>query len=179
MKVLQINTGVNSGSTGRIAEDIGKLLISKGDESYIASARALGNSASGQIRIGNRAGIYGHVLKSRLLDAHGFGSYFATKKFLKEVRRMDPDVIHLHNIYGYYIHVGLLFSFLKQMDKPVIWTLHDCWSFTGHCSHFDRVNCEKWKTQCYSCPNKKRYPASWFLDRSRENYLKKRKLFLH
>lgn len=177
MKVLQINTSVNSGSTGRIAEDIGRLLISRNDLSYIAFARAEGKSVSSLIKIGNKAGIYGHVLRTRLLDGHGFGSYHATEKFLKEVRRVDPDIIHLHNIHGYYIHIGLLFSYLKEVKKPVVWTLHDCWSFTGHCSHFDRVNCEKWKTQCYSCPLKKRYPASWFLDRSKSNYLKKKELF--
>jgi len=177
MKVLQINTGVNSGSTGRIAEDIGRLLISGGDDSYIAFARAQGKSASELIKIGNKAGIYAHVLRTRLLDGHGFGSYHATEQLLKELRRVDPDVIHLHNIHGYYIHVGSLFSYLKEAEKPVVWTLHDCWSFTGHCSHFDRVSCMKWKTQCYSCPLKKRYPSSLLLDRSRSNYRKKKELF--
>jgi putative colanic acid biosynthesis glycosyltransferase len=177
LKILQINTGVNHGSTGRIAESIGKLVIAKGGDSYIAYGRTGRTSESQLIRIGGRVSVYSHVLKTRLFDAHGFGSYAATERFIRELRRIDPDIIHLHNIHGYYIHIGLLFSYLKQMNKPVVWTLHDCWSFTGHCSYFDHVNCDKWKTQCHKCPNIKGYPTSWLVDRSKSNYLKKKELF--
>lgn len=177
MKILQINTGVNFGSTGRIAESIGKLVIANGGDSYIAFGGTGRKSESQLIRIGGKLNTYSHVLKTRLLDAHGFGSYVATKRFVEELRRIDPDVIHLHNIHGYFIHIGLLFRQLKQMNKPVVWTLHDCWSFTGHCSYFDHVNCDKWKTQCYKCPNIQGYPASWFMDRSERNFIKKKELF--
>lgn len=178
MKILQINTGVNSGSTGRIAEEIGKLVIAGGGQSHIAYGRTGRASASELIRIGGKVSVYSHVLKTRLLDAHGFGSYAATKSFIGHLYALDPDIVHLHNIHGYYIHIGLLFKHLKQINKPVVWTMHDCWSFTGHCSYFDHVNCDKWKTHCHACPNIKGYPTSWYRDRSEANFKQKKALSL-
>jgi len=112
-----------------------------------------------------------------LLDDHGFGSKAATKRFLDWVKQYDPDVIWLHNIHGYYIHIGLLFDYLHTCGKEIIWTLHDCWAFTGHCAYFDFAGCDRWKSGCYRCPQKKAYPASHGLDGSRSNYEKKKALF--
>jgi putative colanic acid biosynthesis glycosyltransferase len=177
MKILQINAVVNSGSTGHIAEDIGKLLISKGHDSYIAFGRGNRPSSSILIRIGNLWNIRLHVIKSRLLDRHGFGSENATQKLIKKIELIKPDVIHLHNLHGYYINLDVLFNYLKTAQIPVVWTLHDCWAFTGHCTYFDYVNCFKWQTECFNCPNKKAYPASWLLDNSKLNYKQKKILF--
>lgn len=177
MKLLQINTNVNSGSTGRIAEDIGKLVMAMGHESTIAFGRGKRPSASQLIRIGGISDFRLHALKTRFLDLHGFGSANATRIFLEKVNALNPDVIHLHNLHGYYLNVELLFNYLKSAHKPVFWTFHDCWPFTGHCSHFDGVNCFKWKTECHHCPNKKGYPTSWFLDNSKYNYHRKKNLF--
>lgn len=177
MKILQINTSVNTGSTGRIAEDLGRLLISKGHQSYIAYGRTNNQSISENLRISKRTGILLHVLKSRLFDRHGFGSIRATRKFVNQIEHIDPDLIHLHNIHGYYLNVELLFTCLKHLKKPVVWTFHDCWPFTGHCSHFLFVDCNRWQTECHGCPNIHGYPNSWFIDNSRRNYRQKRKLF--
>lgn len=116
--------------------------------------------------------------KSRLLDDSGFGSRPGDpRRFLAWVREYDPDVIWLHNVHGYYIHLGELFAYLRGCGKPIFWTLHDCWSFTGHCAYFDYVGCDRWKTGCHDCPQKRAYPASILLDNSRKNYEKKRALF--
>jgi putative colanic acid biosynthesis glycosyltransferase len=93
------------------------------------------------------------------------------------VEEINPDIIHLHNIHGYYLNIEVLFDFLKSFDKPVVWTLHDCWAFTGHCSHFTYAKCERWKTGCYSCPEKKSYPRSVIFDNSKSNYARKKKAF--
>ena len=90
---------------------------------------------------------------------------------------MNPDIIHLHNIHGYYINIEILFDYLKSSKKPVIWTLHDCWSFTGHCAHVDYIRCDRWKSSCYSCPQKNQYPKSILLDKSKENYILKKNIF--
>jgi len=177
MKVLQINTTVNSGSTGRIAEDLGRLLLSKGHQSYIAHSRENRDSQSHKFYIGSKLDFYSHVLQSRILDNHGFASANATKSFVKEIGSYDFDIIHLHNIHGYYLNVEHLFSDLQKRNVPVFWTFHDCWPFTGHCAYFERVSCEKWKTECHTCPLKSAYPTSNFLDRSRTNFQKKKKIF--
>ena len=177
MKVLQINTSVNTGSTGRIAEEIGQALIAAGHHSYIAYGRPGGISQSHTIKIGSSFDQKLHGLQTRIFDTHAFGSATATKKLIEEITCINPDVIHLHNLHGYYIHVGLLFDFLKERKKPVVWTLHDCWSFTGHCSYFDFVNCSKWKTHCEKCPVKTRYPESYVFDNSYNNFDKKKEVF--
>lgn len=118
-----------------------------------------------------------HGLMTRGLDAHGRGSAAATERFLRWMREYDPDVIHLHNLHGYYLHIGRLFEALAELDKPMVWTLHDCWAFTGHCAHYTAAGCEKWKTGCYACVQKRTYPASWCFDSSRRSYGEKRRLF--
>jgi len=177
MKVLQINVTANSGSHGRIAAGIGAQLISGGHQSYIAYGRTGNYCDSELIKIGGKTDVSLHLLKTRLLDRHGFGSLHSTTKFIKKLRKIDPDVIHLHNIHGYYISISVLFKYLKEAGKPVIWTFHDTWPITGHCSFFEHVNCYKWKTECFACPNIHGYPKSWFVDNSRRNYCEKRALF--
>jgi putative colanic acid biosynthesis glycosyltransferase len=169
MKILQINTTINSGSTGRIAEDIGKTLISRGHESYIAFGRGNQNSVSKLIRIGNKLDFYVHLLVSLFTDRHGFGSKRATRKFLQQVDIINPDAIGLHNIHGYYLNVEILFKYIKDKDIPILWTFHDCWPFTGHCSY---------NTDCDNCKNcQRKYPTSIFLNQSSRNYDDKKIIF--
>ena len=177
LKIIQINTTVNTGSTGRIAEDIGKLILVNEHESYIAAGFTDRPSTSQVIRIGNAWDIKFHGLKTRLFDRHGFGSKNATIQLVQKIVQISPDIIHLHNLHGYYLHIGVLFDYLKEIQKPVIWTFHDCWPFTGHCSHFDRINCYKWQKGCYSCPLYTAYPGSWWLDQSTANYNDKNEIF--
>lgn len=177
MKILQINTVVNSGSTGRIAEEIGQMAIKSGWVSYIAYGRNERPSTSNLIRIGNDKDVKLHGLQTRLFDRHGLGSKKTTSDFIKQIDNIKPDIVHLHNIHGYYINIEVLFNYLKNANVPVVWTFHDCWPITGHCSYFSYVGCEKWKTQCFECPQKRGYPASYFIDRSKKNYILKKELF--
>lgn len=177
-KLLQINVSANWGSHGRIAEEIGEKAITQGWESYIAYGRYVNESQLKLIPIGTKRDVYNHVAISRLGDRHGLASVGATKRFLEEVNSISPDVIHLHNIHGYYINYEILFDFLKEYDKPVVWTLHDCWSFTGHCAFPMFANCEKWETHCEApCPQRKSYPASWIVDNCWQNFEKKKCVF--
>ncbi len=175
--LLQINSVVNYGSTGRIAEEIGQLAIKNGWESYIAYGRNKRPSKSKTIKIGSDLDINMHVLQTRLFDRHGLGSYRATQKLIENITKIKPDIIHLHNIHGYYVNIKVLFEYLSLADIPIVWTFHDCWPMTGHCTYFDYINCEKWKTLCSNCPQKKHYPASLIIDRSEKNYLLKQKIF--
>lgn len=178
MKVLQINTTVNTGSTGRIAEAIGQLLIKNRHQSYIAFGRGENReSESSKIKIGTKKDFYSHILLTRIRDKHAFGSLKATRDFIKQISIIQPDIIHLHNIHGYYLHIGVLFEFLKNFNKPIVWTLHDCWPFTGHCAHFQDIGCYKWETHCYQCPKTNKYPKSWLLDNSYDNFIQKKDIF--
>jgi putative colanic acid biosynthesis glycosyltransferase len=177
MKILQINSVCGTGSTGRIAANIHKKLINLGHESFIAYGRGSNNGVDNTIRIGSSFENFIHLLSTRLFDNHGFSSKIATKRFVKKIKQLEPDVIHLHNLHGYYIHIEVLFKYLSKSNIPVVWTLHDCWAFTGHCSYFDYVGCEKWKIKCNACPQKRNYPSSFLMDRSRENFKKKKAAF--
>ena len=175
--LLQINSVVNSGSTGRIAEEIGQAAIKAGWKSYIAYGRNDRPSHSKLIKIGNEWDIKMHGFQTRLFDRHGLGSKSATKELIGKIKEISPDIIQLHNIHGYYINIEILFKYLRKTNIPVVWTFHDCWPITGHCSYFTFVGCEKWKKKCYDCPQITSYPASWLVDRSEKNFHLKKELF--
>ena len=176
-KLFQINVVANSGSTGKIAEQIGLLAIANGWDCHMAYGRWNYNSSLNLYKIGSKTDVYLHGLKSILFDKHALGSKMATQALIEEIQKVKPDIIHLHNIHGYYLNLPLLCDFLAAYGKPVVMTLHDCWTVTGHCVHFQDINCDKWKTGCYSCPNLKGYPKSLFIDNSRNNWNIKRKAF--
>lgn len=179
MKVLMINSVSGIRSTGRICTDIAEVLIQQGHECKIAYGRedVPKKYRNISVRIGDEFGVKLHGLRSRIFDDTGFGSRRATERFIAWVKEYNPDVIHLHNLHGYYLNIEVLFKYLETADKPVIWTLHDCWAFTGHCTYFDFVGCDKWQTHCKNCPNKKDYPKSILFDRSYKNYDDKKHLF--
>jgi glycosyltransferase involved in cell wall biosynthesis len=176
-KLLQINTVVNTGSTGRIAEDIGRRVINAGWESYIAYGRKMYSSNSNLVKIGNRFEQGLHLLNTRIMDKHGLSSKRSTIEFLRIVDDIQPDIIHLHNIHGYFLNYKILFEYLSSNNVPIVWTLHDCWSYTGHCAHYSFLGCERWKRQCYKCSGIKDYPKSLLRDRSRKNFEEKKDAF--
>lgn len=118
-----------------------------------------------------------HGVLSRIFDNTGFNSDYATERLLQKMEYLMPDIIQLHNLHGYYINVKMLFEWIKHRNIPVVWTLHDCWAFTGHCAYFDYANCNCWKNGCHDCVQKKSYPASLVFDNSKLNWLRKKELF--
>lgn len=178
MKVLFINTVFGTGSTGNIIKDIGEVLEKEGHEYRALYGRTPLSNEPHAVFIGNSFDAKVHAGLSRITDKCGFYSTAATRKAIQFIRNYAPDVIHLNNLHGYYINVELLFLFLKNEYRgKVIWTLHDCWAFTGHCVHFTYARCNRWRKQCYGCPEKTRYPSSAVLDNSFRNYIKKKELF--
>lgn len=178
MKVLFINTVCGKGSTGRIVKEIGQAVEAQGGSYMVAYGRGPQTDAAHCCKIGGKLHIYAHALLSRVTDKTGFYSRLATKKLVNFIREYAPDVIHLHNLHGYYLNVEILFHYLKtEYTGKVVWTLHDCWAFTGHCVHYTCAGCDKWKTGCHTCPEKGRYPSSMLADRSKKNYLDKKRIF--
>ena len=175
MRVLQINS-VCTGSTGRICAGISRVLREAGHESLILYGRGAPAQGVSCERIESKLAFYLHVLYARLTDRQGFASTSATRRMVRRIQSYKPDVIHLQNLHGYYLDWRVLFSYLKYAEIPVVWTLHDCNAFTGHCAHFDLVGCERWREHCGRCPLKKEYPKSVLLDRSERNYYEKRAL---
>ena len=179
MKILMINSVCGIRSTGRICTDIAEMLEANGNTVKIAYGRLNVPEKYDKyaVRIGNTLDVGFHLGMSLLWDCSGLFSKSSTETFMKWLKEYDPDIIHLHNVHGFYINIEILFDYLKNFHKKIIWTLHDCWAFTGHCAYFDYYECTKWKTGCYSCPAKKEYPPCYGLDRSSFNYNLKRKLF--
>ena len=180
-KLLQINPVIRTNtSTGRIMQEIGELAMANGWESYIAYSGGrdgIKPCNSNLIPVGGKADVAFHGLWTRLTDRHGLASWGATRKFIKGIEALKPDVIHIHNIHGYFLNYKILFEYLAKKNIPVVWTVHDCWLYTGHCYHYAGVGCRKWMTQCEHCPQTRAFPASLLLDRSRQNYVDKKKAF--
>ena len=172
-KVLAINVTSNWGSTGKIAEQIGVLAQNQGWESYMAYGRHRNPSSLLSFRVGNDIEVKIHYFLSHFLDCEGLGSWFATRKLIKKIDEIKPDIIHLHNIHGHYLNYPVLIKHINKREIPVVWTLHDAWIITGHCYLFGGTGCEKWKTECHHCPMAIKYG----LDRSRQNFKRKKQIF--
>ena len=164
MRVVALNGG-SVGSTGKIMFGIAELAERENIRYACAYPIVKANRAhkigENHIQIGNYQSRCLSVLLARLTGKNGCFAYFETKKFLKKLDELAPDILHLHNLHDSYIHLPSLFAYIKKKNIRVVWTLHDCWSFTGHCPHFDLIGCEKWKTGCYACPQYKAYPKSY------------------
>jgi putative colanic acid biosynthesis glycosyltransferase len=176
MKVLQINTVSGLGSTGSICTDIAFKLLEKGHECFIAYGQGETNYKF-SYKIGSKLENHFHNLGSRLFGNQGYYSRNGTKGLIKYITQIKPDIVHLHNLHGNYMNLNVLFDFLKNTELPVVWTLHDCWPFTGKCSHYSSESCYKWQTNCNNCPQIKKYPPSLLFDRSAEMFEDKNRWF--
>ena len=176
-KVFFINVTCGYGSTGRIVTGLYDILEDRGYKCIAAYGRGADPEGYKTYRIGDELDVNIHGVLSRITDRQGFYSTAATRRLVKKIRAFDPDIIHLHNIHGYYLNVAVLFDYLKTCKKKVIWTLHDCWSFTGHCTHFEFIGCNKWRSGCGNCEQLREYPKSLIMDRSKKNLEQKKRLF--
>lgn len=180
-RLLQINPVLRtSTSTGRIVREIGDTAMAAGWESYIAYSKGRDGvmpCSSELVPVGGRASVAWHGIMTRLADRHGLSSSTATRRFVKEIKRLHPDIIHLHNIHGYFLDYRILFDYLSESDIPVVWTVHDCWMYTGHCYYYTAVGCDRWQTGCGKCPQKREFPSSLFIDRSARNWEDRKKAF--
>lgn len=170
--LFQINVTANCASTGKIVESIGLAAIKRGWKSYVAYGRIANTSQSQLVKVGGRMNTYIHYAYDQLFDMEGRSSVCATKKLLKQIVEINPDVVQLHNIHDHYLNYRLLFEYLNQTNIKVVWTFHDCWAFTGHCYHFVRYSCLKWQTHFSCCPQINRLK-----DRSYSNFQLKKSLF--
>ena len=179
MKVLQINTVCGRGSTGRIATDLLACLKKTGSSGKIAYGigPALNAAAEDTIPVGTKLEYYIHNMLSRFTDNEGGYSSLATKRLIGKIREFGPDLVHLHNIHGHYLNYEMLFSFLKESKIPIVWTFHDCWAFTGHCTYFDKAGCEQWKEQCACCSQLRCYPECYTNGNVKRNYERKKASF--
>lgn len=176
LRYVQINSFYN-GSTGTIMRNLHEGLKERGVDSYIFWGRRHKTIGDHERCCASKAGLYLHGALSRLTDRAGFYSKRDTAKLLEQLDEIDPDVVHLHNVHGYYVNVEMLFSWLAGHRCQVRWTLHDCWAFTGHCPHFQYIGCERWLEGCHDCPQRRGYPASLLMDSSKRNWEDKRRIF--
>ena len=179
MRVFFVNAVCGTGSTGRIITDLCDILKQQGHQVKVAYGigKASRIDPADTVKISNRADYYLHNATARLTDRAGFYSHLAAKKLIRAIKDFQPDLIHLHNLHGFYVNIRMLFHFLAEADIPVVWTLHDCWAMTGHCAYFSFAGCEKWKMGCGHCPQLSAYPESWGVDQSKRNYRDKKALF--
>lgn len=195
MRIAQINV-VASLSTGRIAVQLCRMVEKAGHKALLCHSRDHAPKDVISYRIGHMLDTYMHLGLSRLTDRAGFFSRHATGKLVRQLELFKPDLVHLHNLHGYYLHLPTLFAYLKKNDLPVVWTLHDCWAYTGHCAYYTTaedappigpvkrrraeqhtVGCDRWQAGCGQCVLKSAYPASWLCDQSARNWKEKRSLF--
>ncbi len=178
MKVVEINS-YSHGSTGNIAKQIAMVARDKEHTAYVAFPAGRDNLkhiADNSIVIGNRISRNLHLKLAQFTGLNGCFSYFSTKNFIRKLKKIKPDIIHLHNLHNCYINLPLLFKYIKKSGIKTVWTLHDCWSFTGQCPHFIMAQCDRWKTGCHHCSQYRSYPAT-YVDRTKKMWRLKKKWF--
>lgn len=182
MVVVQINQTNKIGSTGKIMADLNDVITKHGHEGYMVAGYTLDDKVDSlySLNEGNYAfAIRKNILISRISGKMGYRQEKETIKAIEWIDSKNPDVIHLHNIHGDWINIQLLFEYIKKKKIPVVWTLHDCWAFTGRCSHFELNGCEQWKYGCKKCSKvqKKIYPITYFFDYSEKMWKDKKEIF--
>ena len=182
MRILQINTRYyNGGSTGRITFDLKKVMETNGIESYVAFGFGYNpkdNEKDTVYRIESDRELFVSKLWTKATGHHGFNNKGETRKLLAWIDKIKPDIIHMHNIHNHYVNVRMLLEYISTKNIPCVLTMHDCWTFTGHCAYFDYSGCDKWKTGCNHCPSLRDYPKTFApIDPSSWNYEMKKKLF--
>lgn len=181
MKVLQINM-TDMFSTGNIMLNIAKKTRERGHEAYTVSKKTRMSLCQARkdtlhTYIGTRTEHTIHRYFSWITDLQDYGSIISTYELIRKIKKIKPDIIHLHDIVGWYVNIGILFKFLNKYNRPVVWTFHDCWAFTGRCIYFDSVKCDRWKMGCGECPQIGYMPKSWYFDLSAFNWKRKKRLF--
>lgn len=178
VRVLFINSVVDYGSTGRIVRDLSNDLLEKGHETLIIYGRKNSKTPSNTYSIVNKLSTIWHVAMTRFFGRHGLHSKNPTRKLIKKLNEFKPDVVHLHNLHGYYLNYEMLFAELKKHPEiRVIWTHHDCWSFSGSSAYFDFNGCKVWDEGCKICESTKDYPESLLYCNQEANFLRKKKAF--
>ena len=176
MKILQINAVGQSSSTGRTCAELAQY-INTNTEHQCYTAFSVGTLDEYGYRIGSRRDARIHGLLSRLTGRQAHFSRAATKKLLRYMKQLEPDVVHLRNLHANYLHFPMLMKYLAQEKIPTVITLHDCWFFTGKCCHYTMTGCDRWKTGCHHCPRLHKDNASWFIDASSILWKEKKALF--
>lgn len=177
MRLIQINTVCNE-STGKIMCGIQRYADQHGFQTLSLYGRRKGAAGVLTRKVGDGVSFWCHVALTTATDLHGLGSILETRRLVRILRKEQPDIIHLHNIHGYYLNYPILFRYLREEFKGhVFWTLHDCWSFTGHCAYYVLAGCDRWQSGCHDCPSLHQYPWSYGLDNSRYNYRRKKETF--
>ncbi len=176
MKIVQINAVCNYGSTGRTTLELSKYLTNNNIENYVFYGNGYSDYPPAK-RLNTDFGVKLHGLMSRLMGRQGYFSFLHTQKIIKELKTINPDIVHLRNLHGNFIHLNMLLKYLGKNKIATVISLHDCWFYTGHCTHYITENCEKWKTGCYNCPRKKNDNPSWFFDQSKSVWKDRVKYF--
>lgn len=179
MKIVQINAFYGYGSTGRIVQTLGEKIEENEMDSYVCYGRDMSAPVINEriYKIGTKRDYVIHKWTTHLMGYQCASSQKATKKMVEYLDEIKPDLIHLHILHGHFLNLKVLFEYIRENNLPVVWTFHDCWGFTGHCTYFTDVKCERWKTGCGTCQQKIAYPRSLFFDRSGEQWNEKKKLY--
>ncbi len=180
MRIVQINGSYKMGSTGKIMSDLNDVILANGHEGYMvcaySSVKDLPNLYVME-KLNHELAVRKNIFMSRVTGTMGYRQRIATKKMVEWISEKKPDIVHLHNIHGDWLNIHVLFDYLKSSNVKVVWTLHDCWSFTGRCSYFEQINCSKWVDGCTKCTNNKVYPISYFFDWTKQMWKDKKDLF--
>jgi len=162
MKVLLIDVNCKYTSTGKIVYDLYSELRRQGHEAFVAYGRGPKISEVGIRKFAWDIETYFHAFMTRMIGLTGFFSPISTHRLLTLIKRIQPDVVHLHELHGYFVNIGPIVNYLKTNQIPTVWTYHCEFMYTGKCGYTEE--CTRYTDQCGECPLLVEYPKSLFFD---------------
>lgn len=179
MKYVQINANSWGWADAVILKKHAELQ-QQGADSFVIWGRGRVPKDDHEMLLLNKGEYEASAIATRLDGKYGFHNKASTKRLLDVLDSIQPDVVHLHSLIDYYVNVEMLFNWLASSKCSVIWTLHDCWPFTGGCMYFTMAKCDRWEKGCHKpcpCPAPERFPALNLRSRIDWCYEQKRRLF--
>lgn len=177
MKILILNVNSHTGSTGKITKGLYDYLKQNGHDVKVGyrgiNEEILDNDDF--IPLVSKWEFDISVILARITGLQGHFSYFTTRKLIRMVEEFQPDVVQLYNLLGNYIRTNAFLEYLKKKGIPVVYSMIDEHAYMGKC--FYPRECEKFKTECKQCPQKREYPECWLFDTSNYLFHEKAKLY--
>lgn len=178
IEVIQINS-VDHGSTGNIAINICKSAERSGIRSFLLVPCFKKNDSKDNHVISFGSSVMRAIAWNleRWIGYHDVLCFHNSRSLISFLKKTKPRIVHLHNLHDSFLNLPSVFSFFKKNKIKLIWTLHDCWSFTGRCPYFTALKCQQWENGCQKCLYpKNKYPTTK-IDKAKAMWKLKKKWF--
>ena len=175
MRILHVDVNYKHSSTGRIVYELSQAAKAQGHSVFATYGRGQKDDDPDAFKFGYDFETMIHALLTRITGLTAYFSPFSTIRLINKIKKFQPDIVHLHDLHGYFLNIGQLINYLKSTSIRVVWTFHCEFMYTGKCAN--TKSCNKFESECNECPLLRDYPKTWFFDFTKFMYHQKKNWF--